>query len=334
MEKRLYKLMQAGLIEIHERRNRRGDFEPYEWQLTAAGRAVIRKADNPNQLDKEIEAFIQDTQTFSRHPVLRAIREWLVGHKSDNDTASRILMAIGKEIASGRIPTERTVSLSGFGSTKVVRIASYPEAVTDALGFLPEKIVRRAGQAVYVYGPFSFSIRGRRIDGQWSLPWLALTRDTVSEMTALSITGEQLLTIENLTAFEEAVREGLPPGTIALYTGGFPGALEMAVLKQFIDAGIRSINHWGDMDLGGLRIFRYLKETLNAPVAPYRMTLELLSTLPTVPLTESDRSGLNAWLNDNDAPLKELADAMIKQNRKAEQEGWFLHNCSVDSIDS
>ena len=41
VERRLYALLDAGLIEIHERRDRRGDFEPYQWHLTEAGLAFL-----------------------------------------------------------------------------------------------------------------------------------------------------------------------------------------------------------------------------------------------------------------------------------------------------
>jgi hypothetical protein len=54
------------------------------------------------------------------------------------------------------------------------------------------------------------------------------------------------------------------------------------------------------------------------------MDHELLGQLPTQPLTEHDRAALRAWLADEDAPDRDLAEALLATNRKAEQEGWLL----------
>jgi hypothetical protein len=170
---------------------------------------------------------------------------------------------------------------------------------------------------------------GRPIDGLWSRPWLALTLETLDGMRALATSADCLLTVENLTPFEEAVRAGLPPGTVALYTGGFPGEPELRLATALIRAGIERVDHWGDLDLGGLRIFRYLQGRLPAPVTPFRMTPALLDELPTVPLTPADREGLTAWVADEANPLRELAAAMLEKNGKVEQEGWFLRQPPV-----
>lgn len=59
-------------------------------------------------------------------------------------------------------------------------------------------------------------------------------------------------------------------------------------------------------------------------MVPYRMEPELLTRLPTLPLTGRDRKGLRAWCADPNAPCGTLARALLDSDRKAEQEGWFL----------
>ena len=61
------------------------------------------------------------------------------------------------------------------------------------------------------------------------------------------------------------------------------------------------------------RILRYLQDTALAhPVRPYRMSAELLERLPPRALSERDRRGLRAWVEDRDAPGQALAEAMLK----------------------
>lgn len=132
--------------------------------------------------------------------------------------------------------------------------------------------------------------------------------------------------------FEEESRRGLGPGRIALYTGGFPGELERRMIGRLVEAGIRRIEHWGDLDLGGLRILRHLQAISPVPVVPFRMSPDLVRRLPGVPLTDNDRAGLRAWVCDETAPLRELARALLAEDCKFEQEGWYLaESCSADS---
>jgi hypothetical protein len=63
-------------------------------------------------------------------------------------------------------------------------------------------------------------------------------------------------------------------------------------------------------------------------VRPFRMEPELLDRLPTDPLTDADQAALRAWLVDPTAPDKELASALLRVGRKAEQEGWFVRPAS------
>lgn len=77
---------------------------------------------------------------------------------------------------------------------------------------------------------------------------------------------EYVLTIENLASFNEAARQRRPTVSAALiYTAGMPGPRFLAAyrrLLQTVGLGAR-ILHWGDMDLGGLRIAAKLATVAN-----------------------------------------------------------------------
>jgi hypothetical protein len=82
-----------------------------------------------------------------------------------------------------------------------------------------------------------------------------------------------LLTIENYASFNRYVRE-IKDGALVVYTGGFPSAGVMELLNLLLTMIGPEVPffHWGDIDAGGLRIFRYLEETLARAPRPHLMT--------------------------------------------------------------
>lgn len=316
----LWGLLELGLVRVHERRNRRGDWEPYQWQVTESGRALLQP---PPTAPPDVDRWLTVSDPPD-HPVLASIREWLTTGEHDG-MATALVLAIGEDLRAGRTPRGRLLSVRVGGHTKAVRVQDHREALEAAFGgFALEQVVRLHGRAVLAYGDFRFRLGTQWIDGRWSRPWLALTQETLAEMEALEVQAERVLTVENLVAFEEEVRSGLPPGTLAVFTSGFPGALERSFLERLFAAGIQRVDHWSDLDVGGLRILRHLQAVLPVPVHPLRMDVETLDRLPVLPLTERDRMSLSAWIQDPTAPLQKLARELLLRGVKAEQEGWFM----------
>jgi hypothetical protein len=327
-ERLVWELVDAALAEVHEKRDRRGEWAPYEWRATKSGRVAVRVPDEAPDIDAWLAVEARNTQ-----PALASCRAWLCAKR---ETATRtqvaLVMAIGDELRAGRLPTGRLLSLAVAGSSKAIRMLDHRDLIEAATGLPLEQVVRLHGAAVRVFGPLRFRLGGDLLDATWSVPWLALTPETIRDMRDLDVRLiSEIRTIENLTAFEEEVRRGREPGVLYLYTGGFPGAYEIKVLKRVIEAGVARIRHWGDLDLGGMRILRYLSESLPVRVEAWRMEPELLSLLPTSPLSDLDHEGLSAWLADPDAPLCSLARALLDRGVKAEQEGWFLSELATQS---
>jgi hypothetical protein len=318
VERILWAAVDAGLLVVLERRNRRGDWEPYRWRLTENGEALVARKEEPI----DVAGFLAETDD-PNHPVLAAIRTWLE-HGGGSPMCTRIVVAIGQELRAGRVPRERLLSTRMTGYSKGLRIGDYREQLEEALGLPLEEFVRKSGDSAIAAGPIRFRVNGVETDARGIPPWLALPVETVEAIEWIAFEADRLVTIENLTAFEEEVRRGLARGTIALYVGGFAGRVERRLLDHLIAAGIRRIDHWSDLDLGGLRILRQLQSLVSVEVRAYRMEADLLDQLPTQPLTDSDRVALRAWVADTAAPARELAQALLTTGRKAEQEGWFL----------
>ena len=73
-----------------------------------------------------------------------------------------------------------------------------------------------------------------------------------------------LLTIENLTSYHRYIRE-IDDDGIIIYSAGFPTPASMAILGA-LDAVLATdcgCFHWGDRDLGGLRIYSKLAEAFS-----------------------------------------------------------------------
>lgn len=104
-----------------------------------------------------------------------------------------------------------------------------------------------------------------------SLPYLGLPPEAV---TTVSLAGKagSILTIENLESFHRHVRECRSETDIVVYCGGFPPQALIRALRELSRlADIAHLFHWGDIDAGGVRIGRFLEDSLPLPVVPHLM---------------------------------------------------------------
>ena len=105
-----------------------------------------------------------------------------------------------------------------------------------------------------------------------------------------------------------------------MYTGGFPAAGVVELLSKILTVLPAEVPflHWGDVDAGGVRIFRYLEENLPRGPRPHLMTKELAggSGQP----AEADPS--LASIARSDSAVRELAEwlAFGSDVRHLEQE--------------
>ncbi|WP_311966823.1 Wadjet anti-phage system protein JetD domain-containing protein [Bradyrhizobium australiense] len=115
---------------------------------------------------------------------------------------------------------------------------------------------------------------GRVVDGR-AKPFASIHPEMLSQLSVL-VRPTAILTIENYASFNRQVRE-IEDGSLVVYTGGFPAAGVIELLSKVlltVPAEVPFL-HWGDVDAGGLRIFRYLEENLPRGPQPHLMTKEL-----------------------------------------------------------
>jgi hypothetical protein len=156
-------------------------------------------------------------------------------------------------------------------------------------------------------------------------------------MSGIAASGiRQITTIENEYPFLAYVEEAGGPtglgarGELAVFVSGFPTP---ALVEFFVGVVRRSpavrFRHWGDADVGGIRIWLVLREALGCPIPLYRTTAEWLETeasseRTTAFLSKDELRSLDSLrarvraLEADDVVF--LIDAMQKHGVKIEQE--------------
>jgi Uncharacterized protein conserved in bacteria C-term(DUF2220)/Uncharacterized protein conserved in bacteria N-term (DUF3322) len=166
--------------------------------------------------------------------------------------------------------------------------------------------LERYSHPVHLKGPIVVEgPAGRLIDGNVK-PFASVHPDMLPQLSVLE-TPAAILTIENFASFNRQVRE-IEDGSLVVYTGGFPAAGVVELLSKVLRALPSDVPffHWGDIDSGGLRIFRYLEESLPRGPLPHQMTRELANSygqpadpdasLASITKSNSAVGGLAEWL--------------------------------------
>jgi hypothetical protein len=158
---------------------------------------------------------------------------------------------------------------------------------------------------------------------------VAIPTTTLNHVTAHRCDGSAVVTVENSTSFNEFIA-AKSASILAIYTGGFAGPAVVGTLRK-IRAGRPELPffHWGDLDVGGLRILAHLRKSLGE--------VELLAMDGAVcdlylgrsqPLNANEREGLTQLRAESLLiDCVELSDHLLKIDRKLEQEAVEASLC-------
>jgi Uncharacterized protein conserved in bacteria C-term(DUF2220)/Uncharacterized protein conserved in bacteria N-term (DUF3322) len=239
-----------------------------------------------------------------------------------------LLAAISKDQARGL--DARTFSLRVTGDTKSfdrhsTRIASVMAAQLSEPALTSDLTwsrigLERFGHPVHLHGALiAVDDRGVLVDGR--IKPFASIHPELLPLLRLSGKPSLILTIENYASFNRYVREINDSGLV-LYTGGFASAGVIEILRWLLNNLEPSVPffHWSDIDPGGLRIFRYLEETLPRAPRPHLMDKSLAAahgkpasrdpTLMQISKSNSAIAGIAGWLASGD-DIKHLEQEAI-----------------------
>ena len=121
-------------------------------------------------------------------------------------------------------------------------------------------------------------------------------------------------------------------GEIAVYTAAFPTPRLVTALTHLAQKTNATFQHWGDADLGGLRIWSFLRSRLGCPLMLVRTTADWVASESPFggrPLSPMQRHALvrmrqdlaNTEGSDIDS-ARALIDSLIEHGVKLEQERY------------
>ncbi len=138
--------------------------------------------------------------------------------------------------------------------------------------FLKKRHIYKNPISIIIKGNALIKVNQQVIDlSAYNSP-LHLYKEGIENITFLNISNNIVTTIENKTTFFDYHEDGL-----IVFLEGFPNSMAINLLKK-INSNLSSIkfNHFGDIDLGGFKIFNYLCEQTNILFNTIHMDIDTL----------------------------------------------------------
>ena len=242
----------------------------------------------------------------------------------DLNEYERILKAVSSVFDVNDEIYIRDFSIKVFGDSKVFeRIKSKVKRLLFQYGDFPQEdtiledlnIVKNPGH-VFIKGSAEVTIKGQKIDLEQLDGDIALSSSLLSAIDSINITGNRVVTIENLTTFH-AFNE---KDAFAVYLGGYHNSHRRNfILQIYNDNPCVEYYHYGDIDAGGFYILLHLRDKTGVRFEPYQMGIDELKkySRSTKPLTENDVKRLKNLMSSEFA---DTVNYMLEHNCKLEQE--------------
>jgi hypothetical protein len=148
------------------------------------------------------------------------------------------------------------------------------QAALDSEELLASAGIKRLPQPVLICGAISLD------DHPFpNMPFSGIPAECAGRVN-LSKRPEYVMTIENFSSFVRYVREvARNENGLVIYSGGFPSRPVLETIVRLTKQAYAPIYHWGDMDGGGVRIFRHIEQRLaliGVNLQPHMMNADLL----------------------------------------------------------
>ncbi|MDA8212562.1 MAG: DUF2220 family protein [Clostridia bacterium] len=183
----------------------------------------------------------------------------------------------------------------------------------------------RATNEVNLYGPIKLELRGELLDLAPFRYGVSLGSETLNEAQVIGVGCRRVLSVENKATFRELIRQGMDGGTLLICLGGFAGPIKRKFLNRLgaFSGDLVEYYHWGDLDYGGLQIFRHLQKNCWPRLQPLRMDEETYVAFVKFGEVFSERQGqkLRGLLEKGDfSCFHGVLKAMVEYGRTLEQE--------------
>ncbi|MCA1066038.1 DUF2220 family protein (plasmid) [Rossellomorea sp. AcN35-11] len=219
---------------------------------------------------------------------------------------------------------------------KVLKQYVLPDTELEDKELLAEFWIINNPQNIEMFGGIRLSFNDHYLELNNSPYAIGVPTDYIRHCTIEVLNTTAVVTIENLTSFYEYVdyvkRENL--NQLVIYLGGFHNSIRRLfllkvknyLLKHHVDI---PFYHWGDIDLGGIRIVRHLRDKTGIEIKPLYMSEEVFEEhigergklLGGKTYIQKIRQAL---CDDSYREFHGVFELMIKHNKTLEQEAITL----------
>lgn len=247
----------------------------------------------------------------------------------DSQTITEIMYALAQIITQETEIPKRVFSVKHFNDskkiekleTKLVRIMLDFGGYSRDVDVLAEANIIKNPGYVYLKGVGVFGCNGETIDLERLNGEIGLSSAIIDSLQIKTIDAQRIITIENLTTFHTYI----PNHELIIYLGGYHNSIRRKFLvKLYHAAKDTPFYHWGDIDLGGLRILNHLRKKTEIPFKPLFMDKETLRKNSNYLKEIEDKryiKNLKKMLEDKDyEEFYEVIEYMIEKRVRLEQE--------------
>lgn len=196
-----------------------------------------------------------------------------------------------------------------------------PDELLADLGLVPNP------QHVFVSGPVVVEHAGAVLDLGRFVPDVGLPAAMIPALRVARLEADRVVTVENLTSFYRFIA-ARPARTVLVYLGGYHNGPRRELLLRLAEAArargrAPEFLHWGDIDLGGFRIFAHLRRRTGLPLRPLLMDRETYLAHAARGLSFDDGYArrLAGLLGGAEyTPFHEVIGEMLRLRRRVEQE--------------
>ena len=232
-----------------------------------------------------------------------------------------------KQSESKITPTKRFEKIYQSAVLSVLKqySPSYEEGMSDEELLTAHGILTYA-QTLEFKGAVSYRIDdGPAISTAAQIYGTMFNKQTLENAVPISIVGiRQIMTIENKANYEKMQ---FRPDTLYIFCHGFFSPSERKFLSRVVALAGTDTEyfHWGDMDYGGIRIFKFLQKNLFPKLKPWKMDVTDYKMALQMGASISLETDKRERFEQMDAGvLTPLKEAILKNGKEIEQELLLL----------
>lgn len=346
-------LKAQGVIDFKWKKYEEGNIIESVWleieNLQKAYSLAVRipKADEVSKTLDRLNGFMSDLNTHWIREFIGSSIETMISKRKftkyipqDEELQELIMKALkGIEDKGEEEILERIFSTRYLGGSKVFEKKIRSRLLTIIKDFMlegeeleEEEVLQQVGiiktsEDILFRGPLIVELKDSIIDFKRFIYGASMNTQTIRNFTVKAFGAKRVITIENKANYLEYIDKNTDDGELVIYLAGFYSPVKRIFLKKLYDfVSDTSLEvdfyHWGDIDLGGFRIFVQLREIIKE-LRPMRMDIETLrESIEFCDEIDEEYSGkLKGLLGDERyGVFREVIGYMVEKGVRLEQE--------------